>query len=137
MTLRLTLTYEVFHLPPQRMYDLHEHPTDSRNFSRAHLALSPDPLNPLYVAANLRDGFEVYGLPSGISQFRLTPTVKSDGLAVPSMFIHRGRVLLVGNSLGQVKIWDVAKQDVLQTLEHEGSTPVQVFSVRDLISLTL
>lgn len=102
--------------------------------------MSPDEK---YIAVwNGVDGVDLYPLSADsrpVRHYHYAPTFDiGKTLSMSISFVHQGRAVVCGSPRGSVSIWDQATEELLQTLEHDGTIPTLsfVYNVPSLIEFS-
>ncbi|KAI6015941.1 WD40-repeat-containing domain protein [Pisolithus marmoratus] len=92
-----------------------------------HCLLSPDEQTVLI--SNLSEGMDLYKIRHchPYHQFKYTADT-GDNLPVQVAFLHDSRAVACGSMDGNVTVWDIANEDQIQVLPHDGHL-VQAISV--------
>ncbi|KAI6124701.1 WD40-repeat-containing domain protein [Pisolithus croceorrhizus] len=92
-----------------------------------HSLLSPD--EQALLISNLSDGMDLYKI-RHCHPYRRFKYISDSGENFPVQvtFLHDGRAAACGSTDGNVTVWDIANEDQIQVLPHDGH-PVQAISV--------
>ncbi|KAI5994182.1 WD40-repeat-containing domain protein [Pisolithus albus] len=100
-----------------------------------HSLLSPD--EQALLLSNLSDGMDLYKI-RHCHPYRKFKYISDSGenLPVQVTFLHDGRAAACGSTDGNVTVWDIANEDQIQVLPHDGH-PVQAISAHQYRDFTL
>ena len=73
---------------------------------------------------NITSGFQVHSIPDGLLVFPAkvleVPTETKDAI-LPIIYVHDGKALLGGSTIGKMRLWDAAAGDYIHALRCDGS----------------